>query len=103
MQLRRKMIEQKRQRCMNGRGDDLVVVIKNKHNVVLKIGEIVDEGCQDILNGRRLARVCGFQHFLRIPERAWTERIQRYQNARPEAVQIVIVTIQREPGSENLS
>src|SRR5260370_29414600 len=75
MQLFWQMIEQKRQRRMNGRCDDLVVVIKDEHHIVLKTGKIVDEGGQDVLNGKRLAGADDVQHFLCLLERARTERI----------------------------
>jgi hypothetical protein len=94
------VIKQKDEGIVNRSGIDNMVVVEDEHNIVREGGELVDQRRQDRF-GRRWLR--GLKHTQQAPADSRRDRLQRGDEVRQKAREVVIPFVQRQPGGWSLA
>src|SRR5260370_2676456 len=100
MQLRRKMLDQIRERGMDLLLRDQVIVIQDQHKVVLAVQHKIAEGIQNVDEWRGFWR-------LQILEQGgkafWLLLIQGRKGIGPEEARVIVLLVQGNPGYQRMA
>src|SRR5260370_26503308 len=100
MQLRRKMLDQIRERGMDLLLRDQVIIVQDQHKVLLAVQHKMAEGIQNVDEWWSFRRL---QILEQRGKAFWLLLIQGGEDVGPEEPRFIILLVQRHPGYQRMS